>query len=188
MPSSRARYRSQRGQSTALVITMLMVFVIFTSMVVNVGQAVNRRIALQMVADAGAFTGGTRMAEGAELHQFRQRCHPGLVGGDDRRVAWAAASLIPPPGTCDAFDGHQFDLQGGVPGLQHPHPGHQLRLREHPVHRSQARLRIQHPRHVSRRATEQVRVQGSGLFDGDRRSSCRRATSSSGLVPFQDHA
>jgi hypothetical protein len=60
----RPRRHGERGQSTAFVITLLMVFVLFLSMVVNVGQAVNRRIGLQLVADAGAFTGGSRMAEG----------------------------------------------------------------------------------------------------------------------------
>jgi len=110
MPSSRARYRSQRGQSTALVITMLMVFVIFTSMVVNVGQAVNRRIALQMVADAGAFTGGTRMAEALNYISFAN----GVIQDwwAMTTVAWAAASLIPPPGTCSAFDGINSAYKG----------------------------------------------------------------------------
>src|SRR4051795_7604155 len=102
MPSSRARYRSQRGQSTALIITMLMVFVIFTSMVVNVGQAVNRKIALQLVADAGAFTGGTRMAEALNYISYAN----GVIQ-DWWRVttdAWAVAWALPPPGTCSAFD------------------------------------------------------------------------------------
>lgn len=57
-------WRSQRGQSTAMVIVMLWAFVLIVGMVANVGQAVNRRIALQTVADAGAFTGATVMAEG----------------------------------------------------------------------------------------------------------------------------
>ncbi len=91
MPSSRARYRSQRGQSTALVITMLMVFVMFTSMVVNVGQAVNRKIALQMVADAGAFTGGTRMAEALNYISFANGVIQDLVGDDDGGVGRGVA-------------------------------------------------------------------------------------------------
>jgi hypothetical protein len=57
-------WRSQRGQSTAMVIVMLWAFILVVGMVANVGQAVNRRIALQTVADAGAFTGATVMAEG----------------------------------------------------------------------------------------------------------------------------
>jgi hypothetical protein len=47
-----------------VVITMLWVFVFFVAVVANVGQAVNRRIALQVVADAGAYTGGSVLATG----------------------------------------------------------------------------------------------------------------------------
>lgn len=43
---------------------MLFVMVLFVAVVVDVGQAVNRRIGLQIVADAGAFTGATNMAVG----------------------------------------------------------------------------------------------------------------------------
>ena len=43
---------------------MLWVLVFFVAVVANVGQAVNRRIALQMVADAGAWTGGNVLATG----------------------------------------------------------------------------------------------------------------------------
>lgn len=63
MPSSRV-LRGEAGQSTALVLSMLFVMVLFVAVVVNVGQAVNRRIGLQIVADAGAFTGATEMAVG----------------------------------------------------------------------------------------------------------------------------
>ena len=56
MPA-KPRWRSARGQSTALIITMLWLFVLFVGMVAVVGQAVNRRIALQIVADSGAYTG-----------------------------------------------------------------------------------------------------------------------------------
>ncbi len=58
------RWRSERGQSTAMVIVMLWVLVLFVALVANVGQAVNRRVALQVVADSGAYTGATKMAEG----------------------------------------------------------------------------------------------------------------------------
>lgn len=63
MPS-RPAPRSARGQSTALIVTMLWVFVLFVGMVGVVGQAVNRRIALQIVADSGAWTAATVMATG----------------------------------------------------------------------------------------------------------------------------
>jgi hypothetical protein len=55
---------SQRGQSTALVTSMLMVLMLFVGVVVDVGQAVNRRIAVQIVADTGAYTGAAVMAVG----------------------------------------------------------------------------------------------------------------------------
>src|SRR5262245_15344187 len=47
-----------------MVLSMLMIFILLVAMVANVGQAVNRKIALQIVADTGAFTGATVMAEG----------------------------------------------------------------------------------------------------------------------------
>jgi Putative Flp pilus-assembly TadE/G-like len=47
-----------------MVIVMLWVLVLFVALVANVGQAVNRKIALQTIADAGAYTGATKMAEG----------------------------------------------------------------------------------------------------------------------------
>jgi hypothetical protein len=58
------RWRSDRGQSTALVTSMLMVLMLFVGVVVDVGQAVNRRIAVQIVADTGAYTGAAVMATG----------------------------------------------------------------------------------------------------------------------------
>jgi hypothetical protein len=57
-------WRDTRGQSSTMVIVMLWVFILFIALVANVGQAVNRRIALQVIADAGAYTGATKMAEG----------------------------------------------------------------------------------------------------------------------------
>jgi hypothetical protein len=58
------RWRRECGQSTALVTALLFVLVLFVGVVANVGQAVNRRIALQVVADAGAYTGASIMATG----------------------------------------------------------------------------------------------------------------------------
>ena len=55
---------SERGQSTALVTSMLMVMMLFVGVVVDVGQAVNRRIGVQIVADTGAYTGAAVMATG----------------------------------------------------------------------------------------------------------------------------
>jgi hypothetical protein len=73
---SREARRGERGQSTVMIVSLLMVFMLLTSMVVNVSQAVNRRVALQIVADAGAWTGATSMAVGmnklAEINQYIQ--------------------------------------------------------------------------------------------------------------------
>jgi hypothetical protein len=56
--------RGERGQATVFVASMLVVMLLFVAVVANVGQAVNRRIALQMVADTGAYTGASIMATG----------------------------------------------------------------------------------------------------------------------------
>jgi hypothetical protein len=97
----RSRVRGHCGQSTAMVIVMLTVFMLFIALVANVGQAVNRRIALQVIADAGAYTGATKMAEGLNYIAWAN----GVIQdywafADD---AWLAATI----GTvadCDTYD------------------------------------------------------------------------------------
>jgi len=64
MRSSRRFWRSERGQSTAMVVAMLFTLILFVSVAADVGQAINRRIAVQMIADTGAYTGATVMAVG----------------------------------------------------------------------------------------------------------------------------
>lgn len=68
-----------------MVITMLWVLVFFVAVVANVGQAVNRRIALQMVADAGAYTGGSVMATGMNQLAYWNR---------EIQRMWAYVSLV----------------------------------------------------------------------------------------------
>jgi hypothetical protein len=72
----RGLFHDQRGQSSMMVISLLLVFMCFMAMVANVGQAVNRRIAVQMMADASAWTGATNQAIGlnkmAELNLYLQ--------------------------------------------------------------------------------------------------------------------
>jgi hypothetical protein len=58
----RERCRSEKGQTTLFVLCSFMVFFMLFALVANVGQAVNRRVMLQMVADAGAFTGASAQA------------------------------------------------------------------------------------------------------------------------------
>lgn len=62
------RPRSEAGQTTALVCAMLFTLTMFVALVVNVGQMVNRRVALQVVADAGAWSGAT--AQAVQLNHY----------------------------------------------------------------------------------------------------------------------
>lgn len=87
---------SERGQTTPFFLCFLVLMTVMVGTMVNVGQAINRRMALQIVADAGAWTGATNMAIGmnglAEVNQWRRDIEPvasigvpiaGLVGLDD---------------------------------------------------------------------------------------------------------
>jgi len=58
------RGRREAGQSTPLVMSTVFALSLFAAVVVDVGQAVNRRVALQLVADTGAYTGASEMAVG----------------------------------------------------------------------------------------------------------------------------
>lgn len=69
----RALGRSEAGQTTALVCAMLFTLVLFVALVVNVGQLVNRRVALQLVADAGAWSGATVQAVQLNHYAFWSR-------------------------------------------------------------------------------------------------------------------
>ena len=66
---------SERGQSTPFFLCFLVLMTVMVGTMVNVGQAINRRIALQIAADAGAWTGATNMAIGmnalAEVNDWR---------------------------------------------------------------------------------------------------------------------
>lgn len=86
-----------------MVVTMLWILVFFVAVVANVGQAVNRRIALQMVADAGAYTGGAVMATGwnhlAYWNRHIQRMASWvMISSDDFTVNICGCNLI---GICD---------------------------------------------------------------------------------------
>jgi hypothetical protein len=74
------RRHGERGQTTPFFLCFLVVMTMFVGLIVNVGQAVNRRMALQITADAGAWTGATNMAIGmnalAEINQWRRNIHP----------------------------------------------------------------------------------------------------------------
>jgi len=68
-----ALVRDEKGQTTLFVLSSFMVFFMLFALVANVGQAVNRRVMLQMVADAGAFSGASAQASAlntiSELNQ-----------------------------------------------------------------------------------------------------------------------
>ncbi len=71
--SLQTRSRSESGQSTVLVTASLFTLAMFVALVVDVGQMVNRRVALQLVADAGAFTGATVQAVQLNHYAFWSR-------------------------------------------------------------------------------------------------------------------
>ena len=58
----RRRLGDESGQTTIFVLCSFLTFFMFFALVANVGQAVNRRVLLQMVADTGAFSGASAQA------------------------------------------------------------------------------------------------------------------------------
>lgn len=68
--------RGERGQVLPFVTVLLPVLMLFVALVVNVGQAINRRVALQFLADTGAFSAATSHAmvlnRMTELNEFMQ--------------------------------------------------------------------------------------------------------------------
>jgi Putative Flp pilus-assembly TadE/G-like len=67
------RCDDESGQTTLFVLCSFFVFFMFFALVANVGQAVNRRVMLQMVADAGAFTGASAQASALNtISEFNQ--------------------------------------------------------------------------------------------------------------------
>ncbi len=99
---------SERGQTTPFFLCFLVVMTMFVGLVVNIGQAVNRRMALQIAADAGAWTGATNMAIGlnalADVNQWRHDIRPivdpglyvaGPLGLDDVvKTIWQIGTAI----------------------------------------------------------------------------------------------
>ena len=73
----------ERGQTFPFAVTLLFALFIVCAVAIDVGQAVNRRVFLQIVADAGAFTGATEMARGmntiGDLNLWIQRAWGALT-------------------------------------------------------------------------------------------------------------
>lgn len=72
--------RARAGQTTPFFLCFLAVMLLFLAMVINLGQAVNRRMALQIIADSGAWAGATDLAIGlnklSELNDYRHDIWP----------------------------------------------------------------------------------------------------------------
>jgi hypothetical protein len=64
MPRLDPKYASQRGQSLVSVLLLLFTLTSVSATVAIVGQATIRRVGIQMIADAGAWTGASVMATG----------------------------------------------------------------------------------------------------------------------------
>lgn len=68
------------GQMTPFFLCFLVVMLLFLALVINLGQAVNRRMALQIVADSGAWAGATDLAIGmnklSQLNGYRHDIWP----------------------------------------------------------------------------------------------------------------
>ena len=95
-----ANRRGERGQSTPLVMSVLFALTLFTAVVVDVGQAVNRRIALQIVADTGAFTGASSMAVGLNNIAYWN----GLIQKFWAPVTWVTFNFTATPVPCGVTD------------------------------------------------------------------------------------
>ncbi|MBI2834477.1 MAG: pilus assembly protein [Acidobacteria bacterium] len=92
---------SQLGQTTAMVTAMLFALILAVSVVANVGQAINRRVALQMVADAGAFTGATCMSVGLNnMAKINRWIHYAWTA-----YTWALVGCTIAGATCKCFNG-----------------------------------------------------------------------------------
>ncbi|MBZ5553866.1 MAG: Tad domain-containing protein [Acidobacteriia bacterium] len=62
MQPAKKRLQNERGQTTIFFIAAFWTLFLFLAFVVNLGEAINRRVKLQMVADAGAWTGASKQA------------------------------------------------------------------------------------------------------------------------------
>lgn len=57
------RRKAEEGQTTIFFIAAFWTLFLFLAFVVNLGQAINRRVLLQMIADSGAWTGAAKQAQ-----------------------------------------------------------------------------------------------------------------------------
>ncbi|MGH9461109.1 MAG: pilus assembly protein TadG-related protein [Vicinamibacteria bacterium] len=64
------RRRGEAGYTTVFTMASFFTLFLFFALVANVGQAVNRRVMLQMAADAGAFTGASVQSSGLNMISY----------------------------------------------------------------------------------------------------------------------
>jgi hypothetical protein len=108
-PPPGARLSDETGQTFVFVLTILFALLLLAATSVNIGQAVSRRILLQMLADAGAFTGATEMSRGMNT-----------IAEQNGRIqeAWATLARatryfgVPPCGASDQATGAYGRAQG----------------------------------------------------------------------------
>jgi hypothetical protein len=99
-----------------MVLVMLWVMILFVGLVANVGQAVNRRIALQIVADSGAYSGASKMAEGMNHIAYAN----GVIQ-DFYAIATAAWAVNTAAlSTCAGFDGINGAYKGAFYAMDIP--------------------------------------------------------------------
>jgi hypothetical protein len=81
----RGHRAGESGQTTIFVMASFLTLFLFFALVANVGQAVNRRVMLQMAADAGAFTGASAQASGLNMISY----YNGLI-----KKSWTATQIL----------------------------------------------------------------------------------------------
>jgi hypothetical protein len=99
---TRRLYRDQRGQTMAMAVVVLFGMCILVAVVANIGQVVNRKVALQIVADTGAFTGASKMAEGMNYLAYGNAWMQSIYGY--WTYAWTATAVLTVD-DCEALDG-----------------------------------------------------------------------------------
>lgn len=112
----------ERGQTTPFVLSLLMMLTMVVAIVVNVGQAVNRRIALQTLADAGAYSGANEMAIGMNyLARWNDYLHDAyeMVKIATGHYTFGFATCTTPAGyvTCNSINGFDNGVIGAWQGI-----------------------------------------------------------------------
>jgi Putative Flp pilus-assembly TadE/G-like len=112
-----ARLRGARGQTTPFVLSLLMMLTLLVAVVVNVGQVVNRRIALQTLADAGAYTGASELGVGfnhlARLNSYLHTAYEIVkIGTGHYTFGFSTCTTVAGWATCNSIDGVDDALIG----------------------------------------------------------------------------